>query len=62
MMIGRKVERLDPEEVEKKRQQIMEIIDRCGRLSDEDLAEVFGGEPFENVYSTSGSTTATAVV
>ena len=44
MMNGRKAEKMDPEEVAKKRKQIEEIINRCGRLSDEDLAEVFGGK------------------
>lgn len=43
--------RLTPEEMQEKRQQIQEIIDRCGRLSDTDLAEIFGGVDYEDQYT-----------
>ena len=51
--------RMDPEEVARKRKQIEDIINRCGRLTDEDLQEIFGGATSETTYTATGSSGST---
>lgn len=40
--------------LEEKREKVREVINRCGRLSDTDLSEIFGGNSFENELSSTG--------